>query len=224
MPMVMGVPALSIGLALLGLGCAVLFGLREQRLQPLPGRAVIKAGAVGSIAAALVAAGGGGFLVAALLFSALGDFLLALERKLTFALGMAAFLAAHICYIMLFAGLQQAPLEPLWPRLTVAALLFLGGVLLVLWLWRDLGFDRFTVPVYALALIGMATTVWFAPWAAWPAMIGALLFVFSDAVLAGQTFRADPTDMPPVLRGHSLVWATYAVAQALLVTGALLAS
>jgi uncharacterized membrane protein YhhN len=70
----------------------------------------------------------------------------------------------------------------------------------------------------------MATTVWFSPWAAWPAMIGALLFVFSDAVLAGQTFRADPADLPPVLRGHGLVWASYAAAQGLLATGALLAS
>lgn len=224
MPLVMGVPALSIGLGLLGLCCAILFGLREQRLHPLLARAGIKAGAVASLAAALVAAGGGGLLVAALLLSALGDFLLALERKLAFALGMAAFLTAHICYILLFAGLQGVPLEPMWPRLIVAALLFVGGVLLVLWLWRDLGFDRLTVPIYAMALIGMATTVWFAPWAAWPAMIGALLFVFSDAVLAGQKFRADPTDLPPMLRGHGLVWATYVLAQGLLVTGALLAS
>jgi len=224
MPAIMGVPVLSVALALLGLGCAVFFGLREKRLEPLLARASIKAGAVGSLAAALAVAGAGGALVAALVFSALGDFLLALERKLAFALGMAAFLAAHLCYILVFVGLEDAPLEPLWPRLIVAVLLFVGGVVLVLWLWRDLGLDRLSVPLYALALIGMATTVWFSPWAAWPAMIGALLFVFSDAVLAGQTFRADPADLPPVLRGHGLVWASYAAAQGLLATGALLAS
>ncbi len=226
MPSVLGAPALSLGLLLLALGCAALFGLREKALKPLSVRAAVKAGAVGGFAGALAVAGGVGLLTAGLIASAVGDFLLALDRKITFALGMLAFLIAHICYIVLFLAILGAAggaAEPMGPRLIVAAALFLGAVVMLAWLWRDLGWHRLSVPVYMIALIAMATLAWQLPWTAWPAMAGAILFVFSDTVLAAQTFRADPNDLPPVLRGHSLVWWTYVAAQALIVIGVLLA-
>lgn len=226
MPMIIGVPVLPAGLLLLAAVCALWFGLRENSLQPSWLRASVKAGAVSALAAGLAAAGATGFLLVALISSAIGDFLLVFKRQRTFALGMLAFLIAHIGYIVLFSGLRlhsHGGLEPLWPRLAVVAALFLCAVLYLAWLWRDLGLHRLTVPLYAMALLGMATSALLLPWAAFPAMVGALLFVFSDAVLAAQTFRADIRELPPILRGHSLVWWTYVAAQTLIVIGVVLA-
>jgi uncharacterized membrane protein YhhN len=214
-----------MGLVMLALGCAVLFGLREKALKPLSVRATVKAGAIGGLAGALAAAGGFGLLTMGLIASAIGDFLLALERKTAFALGMMAFLIAHCCYGVIFLSLLTeagGAAGPAWPRLILAVSAVIGAVLMLAWLWRDLGWHRISVPIYMTALLGMAILAWQLPWAAWPTMIGALLFLISDAILAAQTFRQDQNDLPPILRGHALVWWTYVAAQALIVTGVLL--
>jgi uncharacterized membrane protein YhhN len=61
------------------------------------------------------------------------------------------------------------------------------------------------------------------PWVGWAAMLGAVLFVVSDFVLATELFRLREDD--PVRRVTApVVWWTYVAAQALIVTGILLAA
>ena len=45
---------------------------------------------------------GGGLLLTSLLFSTLGDIILEVDSKNLFALGLGAFLIAHLCYIYIF--------------------------------------------------------------------------------------------------------------------------
>ena len=61
------------------------------------------------------------------------------------------------------------------------------------------------------------------PWDGWPAMLGAILFVVSDFVLATELFRL-PEDAPVRRITAPVVWWTYVGAQALIVTGILLAA
>jgi uncharacterized membrane protein YhhN len=64
----------------------------------------------------------------------------------------------------------------------------------------------------------MGVAAMWLPWAGWPAMIGALLFLTSDFALAAELFRLSPN--APVRRITApVVWWTYVAAQALIVWG-----
>ena len=56
------------------------------------------------------------------------------------------------------------------------------------------------------------------PWIGWPAMIGAVLFLISDLVLAAELFRL-PSDAPARRWTTQIVWWTYVAAQVLIVAG-----
>jgi uncharacterized membrane protein YhhN len=81
----------------------------------------------------------------------------------------------------------------------------------------------FGVVPYSIAITAMAAMAMWLPWEGWPAMLGAVLFVVSDFVLATELFRLREDD--PVRRVTSkIVWWTYVAAQALIVIGILLAA
>jgi uncharacterized membrane protein YhhN len=217
-------PAIG-ALVLLAVVCALVYGLFLQSSPRVLLRASVKAGMAGSLALALALAGAPLPLVAALAFCALGDYWLALGKEWAFSLGMLAFLIAHAAFMLLFGELRLTAeaADPVWPRVLVGVGLFLGAIGVIGWLWTDLGWRKAIVPIYACALIGMAIMAWSLPWSGWLAMVGALLFVFSDGVLAAQTFRKDLTGVPPILQGHSIVWWSYAAAIGLLTLGAMAA-
>ncbi|MFI7062451.1 lysoplasmalogenase [Kribbella sp. NPDC050124] len=139
---------------------------------------------------------------AALLASAAGDILLETDLQLA---GIAAFAAAHACYLAVF--LTQ-PGQRSWR--VVAAYGALWAALVAV-LAPGLGGQR--VPVAAYALLLTATAIasrWHNPRSG----LGGTLFLISDALiamrLAGRDFRG---------RG-ALVMSTYAVGQYLLASGA----
>lgn len=125
---------------------------------------------------ALVAAG--------LAFSLAGDVFLMLPRD-RFTAGLASFLVAHLVYVAAFA--TKGPIAALLPWLLFAAPFYA-------FLLPTLGTMRVPVAVYVTAIVAMAwqaTTQWLAvdqP-GALLALVGAGLFVFSDAALAWNRFR-----------------------------------
>jgi uncharacterized membrane protein YhhN len=127
-------------------------------------------------------------LVVGLVFCFLGDLFMDLGAS-WFIAGMAAFALAHICFIALFvkrgavdalrASLAAPPER--W-RAVVVALYVVGAIVFVVWAWPGFPSDiRPVVPVYALLLVGTATTSIVLDTRAG---IGAGLFVVSDALIA----------------------------------------
>jgi uncharacterized membrane protein YhhN len=144
--------------------------------------------ALAATAAGPVSGGYQALVCAGLLFSLAGDVFLMLPRD-RFVAGLASFLVAHGFYIAAFAP------GPLGLRAPGALLvLLLCGIGLLGALWKHLGRLRVPVAVYAAALLAMAWQAaerWTAlgTAAALLAMVGAALFVVSDATLAWGRFR-----------------------------------
>ena len=149
-------------------------------------------------------------IAAGLLFSTAGDVFLMLPRD-RFVTGLASFLVAHLCYIGAFAiGVPFAAAPLLWLPFFAA-----GGVVLAL-IWPGLKPAlRVPVAVYVVviaAMAGQATGRWSlaGDGAALAAVIGASLFMVSDAVLAINRFRW------PFRAGRAINLATYWAAQLLI--------
>lgn len=128
-------------------------------------------------------------VVLGILFSLAGDIFLMLPVK-WFVWGLVSFLVAHLLYV---AGyVVRGGFQLHWAILAVFVLY--GAILLTL-LWPHVGDLRLPVIIYAAALLMMgwqATEMWWVirDRAALLAMIGALLFVASDSILALDKFRA----------------------------------
>lgn len=150
-----------------------------------------------------------GLIAAGLLCSLVGDVLL-LWPDSFFVGGLAAFLAAHVCYLTAFRqdGGDRPGTAVLVPLLAVAT----GALALV---WDGLGGLRAPVLVYVAVIVAM----WWAAIGRWRvrrspsaalAALGATVFVVSDGLLALNRFRA------PLPAAAVLVLVPYYVAQFLL--------
>ncbi|TDW77036.1 lysoplasmalogenase family protein [Kribbella pratensis] len=140
-------------------------------------------------------------LQAALLASAAGDLLLETDAQLA---GIAAFAAAHACYLAVFLA---NPAQRSWRVLAAYAALW-AALIAVL----SPGLDGRRVPVAAYALLLTATAV-ASRWHNSRSGVGGALFLVSDALIA---LRMSGRDFPG--RG-TLTMSTYAVGQYLLASG-----
>jgi uncharacterized membrane protein YhhN len=137
-----------------------------------------------------------------ILFSLAGDIFLMLPNN-WFVWGLVSFLIAHLFFI---AGyVERASVHMHWYLLTPFALY---GVALLYLLWSHVGDLRLPVLIYALVLLAMgwqATELWWEmrDLAALLAMLGAILFVASDSILALDKFRA------PIPHRDVLIMSTY---------------
>ncbi len=138
---------------------------------------------------------------AALLASAAGDLLLETELQTA---GIAAFAAAHACYLAVFLS---KPGERSWRVLAAYGALWAALIAL---LGHDLGSQRVPAAAYALLLTATAVA---AKWHSPRSGLGGALFLVSDALIA---MRLAGRDFPG--RGV-LVMSTYAAGQYLLVSG-----
>ncbi|PZX94655.1 lysoplasmalogenase [Flavobacterium aquariorum] len=162
-------------------------------------------------------------LLTALTFSWIGDIILLFTDRgeLYFIFGLVAFLISHLVYIALFSKQQNT-------RTNDNKALFLIGVLAILayfvfmidTLFPKLGPLKIPVLVYAIVI---TTMLFFAfkgslKWAI-PAnnyiLIGAIIFVSSDSILAFNKFYA------PIEHASFYIMATYCLAQYLIVAGIL---
>lgn len=120
-----------------------------------------------------------------------------------------------------FAATLDPDIEPQmnWPFVYGILALCLVG----LGFRRDLGLVRLAGMIYAAIIVQMVLLAFWLPWVAWPAMLGALLFLISDGVLSAELFRMTP-DAPARRITGPVVWWSYAGAQLLIAWGVTLAA
>lgn len=198
----------------LSIGLAILYGAWFcDRPQSVP-KTLIKTAAMLALAVWAWMAGGPAALMAALVLSAVGDAFLAQDGDRWLLPGMAAFFAAHVAYVLLFWALVPEG-HAVWQWGAQIALV-LGGAAYLFWLSPKLGKMRLPVFAYAAVILMMgAAAILLAP-IAWLIMLGALMFIASDAILARELFvRPDHES-----RATSVIlWALYFGGQVLIACG-----
>ncbi|MFC3713297.1 lysoplasmalogenase family protein [Sphingoaurantiacus capsulatus] len=178
---------------------------------PQPGMIALKGLGVGLLAvlAATQARSRDGWLFAAVMgFGALGDVLL----DIRFEAGVAAFAVGHIIAIVFYRRNRRvgAPFS----RRAFAALIAIAGTILPFFL-IDLDDPRLAgLVVYSLLLTAMAAAAWLSRFPRALTGVGALLFVFSDGLIAA---RMGPL-ADAAWAGYG-IWATYYLGQLLIFLG-----
>lgn len=221
MPFAGGLDSLPNGTLLLSVVAALLY-LPVQGSAPSLRRSVVKTAATALLAILAFIEGGPFLLVAALALSAAGDFFLSRNGETAFLAGLASFLAAHLAYVPLFlsvgGGTEILTWQP-W-RLGLAVLAALGAALLMRRLVPAAGPQmRAPVAVYAAAILAMLLAAATVPSPV--ILIGAILFVASDSLLAIGRFLTPP-DSPRQRPVGAAVWVLYYLAQAAIALGFLL--
>lgn len=159
------------------------------------------------------------WVVLALVFSLLGDVLLMFQEKnsIFFLLGLSAFLIAHIFYIIFFHKVRVKENVKGNPWLLVLVVIYYAALISLLSPY--LADMKIPVLVYGVVISFMfmlAMHMLFIknkPTGQWM-MVGALLFVMSDSILAINKFY-QPFEMAGVL-----IMLTYGLAQFFIVEGA----
>ncbi|MEM5470498.1 lysoplasmalogenase [Hoeflea sp. AS60] len=205
----------TIGAGLLtisGLGFVLYLFMLHQHTSLV--RTIAKTVAVGAIAGLALDLGGPMLLVIALALSAVGDAFLAHEGDSAFLGGLGSFLVAHIVYAVLFVssgpGLAAAP-----PPGLLAVMVFAVGMGIVM--VRNAGALALPVAAYVLAIAGMGlggVTL------GGLALIGAVLFMASDAILGSEKFLMSETSSLRRLASPA-VWVLYYAGQMLITLGLL---
>lgn len=148
-------------------------------------------------------------LAVALVFCLLGDLFLEIDGL--FIAGMAAFAAAHVCFVSFFVA-RGAVGELARKPLIVVALL-VAAVVLLAWVWSGLD-TGLRVPVLVYAVL-LSTTAATALALDSRAGLGALLFLFSDGLIAASIADRVPEDST---LGGFVVMLTYSLVLFLLAT------
>ena len=197
--------------------CAALYGLvLVQRPSSFP-RTLVKTLAVGALAVLAYLQGGGPWLAIALALCAAGDAFLAGDPKRWLPFGLAAFLAGHVVYVLLFWRERGPTGTAFW---IVAPLVALAAGATLSRLWGALGALKPAVAAYGLAIVAMVATSLLLPGPRWPATLGALAFMASDAILAFDLFKGAKLAGSTRLTGWA-VWFLYFGGQALITYGML---
>lgn len=160
-------------------------------------------------------------LLFALFFSWIGDVLLLFSDKhpLFFISGLVAFLIAHLVYIFLFQNQNKINRTKIYLRFSPIVIIYLLGILSVL--WSSLNEMKIPVTIYAFVISTMLLMSiksyfeWKKP-ANLLVLIGAVLFVISDSILAVNKFYT------PVPMSSFLIMSTYLAAQFFIVKSVLI--
>lgn len=213
-----GLDGVRQALAFLSLASALgYFGLMQRPVSAL--RTAVKSAALGALVPLPLLGFGGeaaprvalGLLAGALLLSSVGDYYLPLpDGRRNFVRGLGAFLGAHLCHLLVMLPHTTFP-QALQIAGMLALLVLAAGMLA--WLWPVLGSLRVPVGIYLGVICLMALAALSVPV---PLLgIGALLFVFSDAVIAVDKFRVAVPWRGPI------IWSAYYAGQVLLVSSLL---
>ncbi|OBK40263.1 hypothetical protein A5659_00880 [Mycobacterium sp. 1165196.3] len=162
------------------------------------------------------------WLMPALLLSAIGDWVLAIPWwTLSFVVGLAAFLLAHLCFVAALLPLVPAfsgasrDARPSTVRLVAVVLMGAASLGLLAWFWPHLGAEKLTLPVtlYLVVLTAMVCTALLAKLPTIWTAVGAVCFAASDSMIAIGRF---------ILGNEALavpIWWSYAAAQILITAG-----
>lgn len=193
-------------------GFAVIF-IATLQMRPYPFVYLVKAVPIYSLAvlAFLNIAGLRGKLIGlGLVFSGVGDIVLELDGDSLFALGLGAFLVAHLFYIAAFTKDIQFK----GPRGMVAATILVYGCLIGFVMIPNLGDMLLPVVAYLLVIVVMGVLAALSGINNCWVVAGACLFIASDSLIAVNRFIA------PVPNSSFLIMATYYPAQLLITAGA----
>ncbi|MEY3432995.1 MAG: hypothetical protein RL131_931 [Bacteroidota bacterium] len=153
-----------------------------------------------------------------LAFSWMGDLLL--QKEAYFVPGLASFLTAHVFYIFFFSRTvsQQTSFFKLRPVMLIAVIAYLVELLYLL--WPHLGEMKIPVALYGVTIsVMLSAALWqyqkLDNQTALFFVIGALLFVISDSILALNKFRS------PFEQSGIFIMSTYILAQLFIVIGAI---
>ena len=156
-------------------------------------------------------------ILMALLFSWIGDVALMFDEKFPFLfmIGLGAFLLAHVNYIyaMIKTGDRIKSIDKeAWVG---GPFIVLYGVALLMILWPQLGNLRIPVFVYALVLMAMGGAAFIrkVKEGYYLVLLGAILFILSDSMLAVNKF------IQPIENSGLLIMSTYMFAQLFIVVG-----
>jgi len=184
---------------------ALVYGLIFSQREPSALRTLIKGCAVGSLALIAYLEGGGVLLAIALAFCTLGDLFLAGDPKRWLRPGLGAFLVGHAIYLPLLGAHGASPWLGFWiGALAVGA----AAGLMLRALWPSLGDLRWPVSLYAVAIVCMVLAALLLPPRFWPATVGALAFMASDAILSFDLFKGAKLLGSPRLTAWA-VWFLY---------------
>lgn len=177
-------------------------------------RTAVKVISVVAIAGVSLVMGGPWLLTLPLLLSAVGDGFLAQDPDRWLPYGLGAFLLAHVFYIALFAhqGLGLTPFLADPARWVPALAVVATAVFTLRFIWSSLSRLREAVAIYGAVIVIMVVMAFTLPWTRSAAMIGAVLFMVSDGILAVRLFRAGG----PNITADLAVWWFYWAAQALI--------
>ena len=160
-----------------------------------------------------------------ILFSLAGDVLLMISLDRLFIAGLAAFLFAHVSYIIGFN--TPLPALSVW-GLILAVMIGIGGVRIIRRILTPLaaqGQARLRIPVViygiAISIMLLSATIKLADisWAAWASLlvsVGAFLFYLSDILLAWMKFVA------PIQNGRIFNILAYHLGQVALIAGVII--
>ncbi len=209
-------PAFALAAAL-----AILYGLAFSHRPPGLVKLAVKVASMAGLTAVAAFAGAPPLLVAGLAASAVGDAFLAGRPQRWLLPGMAAFVLAHVFYVLLFWQLGE---RAGWtsPVKAGQAVLVFGGAFYVRWLLPSIEPKmRLPVILYGAVILMMGAAAIALPAQYGLVTIGALMFIASDAILAGQLFGR-PADAPPQRLVSYAVWFLYFFGQAALALGLIL--
>lgn len=200
-------------LPLLAALVAVAYLLTQSR-RSFPGRPVLKAAPILLLALwvgqAAPATSWRMWVVVALILSAAGDIALALPGDRLFITGLLFFLLAHLAYV---GGFITAGTAVTGLTYGLGPIILLIGVILGLRLWPNLGAMRIPVVAYMLIIVAMALSATLRQPTQPLLVVGALVFMFSDATIALDRFDR------PVPARDWIVMISYYAAQFLLAAG-----
>ncbi len=180
-------------------------------------RSLVKTVAITSLAG-VAALSGAWVLALALALSALGDFALSRPGDRAFLLGMAAFGAAHLVYVVLFAGLGELAVLASLPRVVAAFGVVLLAVLVALRLAKTAGAFAVPLRLYIGVIAAMGLAALSVPFGAGGGFIvvGAGVFMASDILIGHEKFAG--------LRFADLglvIWGLYYAGQGMILLGVL---
>lgn len=200
---------------ILSLGAAF-FYLLILRQPPSLARTAVKAGSVLLLAILAFIQGGPLLLVIALLLSAAGDALLAQNDEWSFSAGLGAFLAAHLTHVVLFLPLALHAIGladggQVAMRVALAAAVGAAAVVYCRRLAAGVpGELQVPVALYVAAILAAAAVAILT--GVQMLIAGMLMFVLSDAILAGEKFLL-AEDSPHRAWTGPAVWILYYLAQ-----------
>lgn len=151
-------------------------------------------------------------LMTGMIFATIGDLLLEFEFQISFILGLSAFLIMQVCYTLVFKRNFAKPSGWKW---WILGLIYLVAIGFLTSYWHNFKGLGVYIGLYTIAI---ATMVSFAIcrkttyMLQQPLIVGVLLFMFSDLVLAINMF------VEKIMGARLLIMVSYAAAQLLIIS------